>query len=167
MYKTLWQQIAVQQVSDARKTQGEHERASNRSNSHRGRRCVRRPRALIFPWKNRNLADFAAGIRRIPAKSGSGGRGGEASLFCCVGALCKTAFPTKYNAARGTFFGRKRFIGCSFSFPHSAANFLVGERSSCFSNFFHDSCLAQASLPFVPSIIARLAASNPLRCRDP
>ena len=29
----------------------------------------------IFPWKNRSLADFAAGIRRISAESGEGGEG--------------------------------------------------------------------------------------------
>ena len=32
-----------------------------------------------FPWKNRCLADFATGIRRIQAKSGEGNRGGETS----------------------------------------------------------------------------------------
>ena len=52
-------------VSDGRKTQGEHEIVSGHSNSNRGRRRVRRPRALIFLWKNRCIADFAAGIRRI------------------------------------------------------------------------------------------------------
>ncbi|MDD6884967.1 MAG: hypothetical protein PUD50_14775, partial [Eubacteriales bacterium] len=45
---------------------------------HRVRRRERRLRALTFPWKNRCLAEFAAGIRRLSAKSGEGVRGGGA-----------------------------------------------------------------------------------------
>ena len=67
-------------LSGCRKTQGEHARASGFSNSNRGRRRARRPRALIFSRKNHCLAGFAAEIRRIPAESREGGRG-EGACF--------------------------------------------------------------------------------------
>ena len=54
-------------LSICRKTQGAHKRASGRTNSNRGRRRERRPRARIFPWKKslpcrfcgRNPQDFS------------------------------------------------------------------------------------------------------------
>jgi len=76
--------------SDGRKMQGEYERAWGLSNSNRGRRRVRQPRALFFPRKNRCLADFAAGIRRISAKSGEDGRGG--ALASLSASLSKRLF---------------------------------------------------------------------------
>ena len=62
----------------------EHERAEALSNSNRPRRRVRRGQddycvgKSHFQSKNRFLAVFAAGIRRIHAKTGEAGNGGGA-----------------------------------------------------------------------------------------
>ena len=66
--------------SGCRKTQGEHERAWGHANSNRGRRRVRRHTG----------AGFAAGTRRISAKSGEDDRGG--GTFFPVRQLVKKSF---------------------------------------------------------------------------
>ena len=94
--KSIWTSQSPEtlclRASDCRKTQREHERDWGHWNSNRGRRRERRPRVLIFPWKNRSLADFAAGIHRISAKSGEGGGG----LIPCPPA-CQKVYLDKLN----------------------------------------------------------------------
>ena len=153
MYKTFWQQIAVQQVSDGRKTQGEHKRTSNRSNSHRGRRRVRQPQALILL----ESCGFQQNLDRVAVA-------GKQVFFVAWAHSAKPHFPQNTVPQEERSSGGNDSLDV-LSLSRTAPQILLSaRRSSWFSNFFHDSCLAQASLPFVPSIIARLAASNPLRC---